>query len=394
MKHCHPAIDAAIPVREHRQNSGQRIRKTTDQAAAARCSALLLLLVIQSFTAGSGCIRSGGNPGDPLRSSNGSTVTPPSVIHDAGSVLAGTPIRHTFQFRNRTNGPLHLDSDDGIRMSCGCTAADVRSRHLAPGDATPIEVQLNTSAKRGDVTEVVSTTWTADDQSIEEYTFQIRARIQTALNLSPTEVIFSRDDVDHGKRKNIECTSELDLDWSKANIVPLADGLVIRRRRILENGLTFDLSINPADERLDQIRKSAIRVSVPGQGVESTEAGQASESLPVYLPSLGSTRIAPSLVTFYSSSEPTVWRGWFIVTGDTLKKSAEGESVQILEASSARIEFRERRLAPTAIRVDATLTATGSDSDEPPAWIDIVLTSGERKRLRIRCSQKRNSKET
>ena len=36
------------------------------------------------------------------------------TLHQAGRVLAGTPIRHSFRFRNRTESDLQLSMPDGV----------------------------------------------------------------------------------------------------------------------------------------------------------------------------------------------------------------------------------------------------------------------------------------
>jgi hypothetical protein len=308
--------------------------------------------------------------------------------------MAGSPIRHTFQIQNRTSSPIQLANRDGIQMSCGCTAAHVESKSLAPGESTAVEIQLNTTAKRGDVSEVVTTSWTTPHQTRVDYTFQIQAHIQAALTLKPSEVVFTKKELTEGVNKRIECTSDLDLDWNRTEIVPLADELAIQRRQILEDGLVFEISFSPSGEDRNESRKAMVQIVVPRVGAARRSAHRISESLLVHWPASGSTRFSPAIVSFHANPDSHDWQGWFIVMGQGLRETSNRDSIESIEASAANIEFRERRLAASAIRVDATMTLKRGSAAERPRWIDVVLTSGERKRLRILFSDRHIGKET
>jgi hypothetical protein len=56
---------------------------------------------------------------------------------DFGTVPNTGPVSHTFQVYNAGQGPLEIT---GLATSCGCTAATIASRHLAPGASTDLTV--------------------------------------------------------------------------------------------------------------------------------------------------------------------------------------------------------------------------------------------------------------
>lgn len=349
---------------------------------------LMVGLFLQGIGTLSGCT-SAREFSSTMRHVNRLGTTSHSAIHDAGNVLAGTPVQHTFHVHNRSDKPIHLARREGIRMSCGCAAAKVHSHTLAPGEKTPIDVQLNTLGKRGDVSEVVTTAWTSADQSRQEYRFEVRAHVKAALKVSPPEVVFTRQDLAQGNEIRVECTSDLDLDWNQSQLISLVDGLAVKRREISAHGLTLALSFHPSASGVAEIRQGFVQLEVPRSGDKRPPSDAVRELLPVHWPSPGSTRISPSVVTFYAAPGRRRWQGWFIVAGEEMKTQ---ESIQSIEASAARIEVRQRRLAPTAIRIDATMSLIRPVV--PPRWIDIVLVSGERKRLRILYSDKPSTKET
>ena len=98
------------------------------------------LLAVVSLVGGTivGCHRSNTATSSPrqLNSTNGaasSTVRSGPFVHDVGVVIAGTPLRHHFNYRNETQSILRLLADSQIQLSCGCTRVQVTDRLLQPG---------------------------------------------------------------------------------------------------------------------------------------------------------------------------------------------------------------------------------------------------------------------
>lgn len=63
--------------------------------------------------------------------------------HDFGSIPQGTPVNHTFTFKNTGNTPFKIES---VKPSCGCTAADYSKDEIAPGAEGYVKVQYNAKA--------------------------------------------------------------------------------------------------------------------------------------------------------------------------------------------------------------------------------------------------------
>jgi hypothetical protein len=67
-----------------------------------------------------------------------------TTVYDFGAVPHGASVKTKFHFTNIGEDPLEVTN---IRTSCGCTAAEPTSRHLAPGQSADIEVTFDSSHK-------------------------------------------------------------------------------------------------------------------------------------------------------------------------------------------------------------------------------------------------------
>jgi len=56
-------------------------------------------------------------------------------VFDFGEVAQGDKVPHTFKFRNDGDKPLYIDR---VKSSCGCTAALLSAKTLAPGESGEI----------------------------------------------------------------------------------------------------------------------------------------------------------------------------------------------------------------------------------------------------------------
>lgn len=65
---------------------------------------------------------------------------------DFGSIPNTGPVTHEFQVRNVGRGSLEIT---GVSTSCGCTSAEVGSRHLARGESTSLRVTFDPQVHDG-----------------------------------------------------------------------------------------------------------------------------------------------------------------------------------------------------------------------------------------------------
>ncbi len=73
-------------------------------------------------------------------------------LHDFGAVTQGVKVDHLFMVRNRGDKPLTITQ---IRSSCGCTAATLSAKTIAPGKSGEVKVIFDSSNFAGQVTKSV-----------------------------------------------------------------------------------------------------------------------------------------------------------------------------------------------------------------------------------------------
>lgn len=100
--------------------------------------------------------------------------------YDFGEVAQGEQINFTFRFRNAGDQILELG---GVRTSCGCTAALLSTRRLAPGDSGELKARFDTSHFRGPISK--SITLETNDPRHRQVMFVLSGTIRAELLLSP-----------------------------------------------------------------------------------------------------------------------------------------------------------------------------------------------------------------
>jgi hypothetical protein len=306
------------------------------------------------------------------------------TLHQAGEVLSGSRVEHTFLFQNRTDGALWLASHGDIRPSCGCASARVADHRLAPGQTTKVWVQVRTDGRRGLLSEAVSVIWTTEDGRRLEYGFAIRGQIKTALVLVPNELSFDRREVMQRTSKHVQCTSDLPLDWSTATVWAQAEYLEVARRRLPPDSqrLEFDVSCRPSGT--GDSRQGAIQLSVTGRSADGTSSAQRfSYRLPVYAADPAPLVVAPRMATLQAGGEGQPWTGRLIVTGDAV---AAGAEVCRIRCATGRLMYQSTRIAAAAVRLDLEFWPTEKPSIGRNHHIELELTSGEIREATMRLS--------
>ncbi len=65
--------------------------------------------------------------------------------YDFGTIEKGSPVTHSFEFRNSGDAPLLITN---VKTSCGCTVSAYPKEPIMPGDSEKIKVTYN-AAKSG-----------------------------------------------------------------------------------------------------------------------------------------------------------------------------------------------------------------------------------------------------
>lgn len=275
------------------------------------------------------------------------------MVHDAGRVIAGEQIRHTFTLAHSGPGTIQL-SDDDISNSCGCSAAQVSPRQLMSGQAMKVTVELDSSHKRGEIAEVVSTTWRdAAGQSLE-YAFAIRAMVQSPLAIDPPELTFSRDELIAKCVKKVVCESDLPLDWPELQVLSTNKQLNVTHSTDEHGRTVLRVSCQPSER--DGHQRGHIELRVPHRDCSK----EYTSLLPVFWRSPTSLRISPSLVIPKQTAHG--WTATFIATGDTVR---DGATLKEILTTRGGLNFQQQNIGNSAVRIKLRFDSCVSPSELP-----------------------------
>ena len=264
-------------------------------------------------------------------------------VHNAGTIMSGDTVRHTFSLLNDT--PLQLNlSDKDISRSCGCSDANVFPRQLPPQGRARVTVELDSSNKVGELAEVVKTRWRNPTGAVSEFVFGIRAIARTPLACAPAEISFSREEVAQGSQKNVTLTSDLELDWKSLKVQSDHDALKVRCIRSETSPQLLEVGCLPSPTGEPQ--QGHIMLTVFERGKESSHQA----TLPVFWHSPTQLRISPKTVSVRRQQHG--WTTTFVITGNKIR---EGIELQKIQVGKETLHFELHQIGQFANRVDLTI---------------------------------------
>lgn len=118
---------------------------------AAGCKSLMLctLCAFLSVAAKDGQDTSAQVPTQRPQSGEGQASGPlvcDAPEYDFGEQDQTVKLKHSFHVRNAADGPVTIDR---VLTTCGCTAATLDKKTLAPGETVPLDVEISLAGNRG-----------------------------------------------------------------------------------------------------------------------------------------------------------------------------------------------------------------------------------------------------
>lgn len=104
---------------------------------------------------------------------------------DFGEVVQGDKVDHTFRFRNVGDEILVIDS---VHSSCGCTAALLSSRRIAPGDTGEIRTTFDSQNFRDAIEKTI--TLQSNDPDHATLRFKLKGLVREELTMEPARISF------------------------------------------------------------------------------------------------------------------------------------------------------------------------------------------------------------
>jgi hypothetical protein len=107
------------------------------------------------------------------------------LVHDFGVVARGPMVTHSYRITNTTGQPIHFV---GVRVSCGCTSASIRTADLGPGQETELIAQMDTRRFVGPKSVTIYVQF--DRPQWEEVRLTVVANSRDDLILTPESLAF------------------------------------------------------------------------------------------------------------------------------------------------------------------------------------------------------------
>lgn len=110
-------------------------------------------------------------------------VTTEVLVYDFGDVVQGDKISYTFRFKNNGDEILEISS---VSSSCGCTAALLSSKRIAPGEMGEIKATFDSSRFRGAVSKTITMKTNSPDHS--QVQFKLKGIVKELLSISTNRI--------------------------------------------------------------------------------------------------------------------------------------------------------------------------------------------------------------
>lgn len=171
-----------------------------------------------------------------------------ALIYDFGEVNQGDKVHHSFTFRNAGDELLDITS---ISSSCGCTAALLSSRRIAPGETGEIKAIFDSSRFRGQIKKDISLQ--TNDPAHGQVVFSLTGKVVELLSLSTTRIDWKWADAEQTGRSVVFITNQ--------SSTPI----------VLQHPQTTSSQITASLDRLNLESGQHARLTIEGQLAENTK---------------------------------------------------------------------------------------------------------------------------
>lgn len=144
----------------------------------------------------------------PAQAETEATTPAPSIsfketVYNAGDSWEGEIVSHAFSFTNTGDAELKISR---VRSSCGCTASNLSSDTIAPGESGEIRASFNTRHYQGQKSQPVYVT--SNDPTNPNVQLQLVTTVKTIASFDPANLQF--DQVIYGQGATRETTLVFD----------------------------------------------------------------------------------------------------------------------------------------------------------------------------------------
>jgi hypothetical protein len=146
---------------------------------------------------------------------------------DAGRVIAGEVITHTFQIKNSAPHAVVVKQDTDIQLDCGCASIEPSSRILRAEAQTEVTLTIRTGGlknKKGPFANGGQIVWTAASGHRHGTAVLIRGDALPPITSDPPMLAFTPDEIKRGVTKDLVFTANVPIDESTWSVVSSLGG--------------------------------------------------------------------------------------------------------------------------------------------------------------------------
>ncbi len=134
----------------------------------------------------------------PLQVIAAPVVSTEVLEYDFGEVAQGDKVSYPFRFKNSGDELLEISS---VSSSCGCTAALLSSKRIAPGDMGEIKATFDSSRFRGQVAKII--TLTTNAPSHPQVQFKLKGVVNELLSVSTARISWTFSTAEQVSRSQV-----------------------------------------------------------------------------------------------------------------------------------------------------------------------------------------------
>ena len=300
-----------------------------------------------------GCSRGkGGDKASADAATNAPKIEVATKLHDFGTATEGEKLQHVFEVKNAGAGQLVIDR---VTTSCGCTAAVVKSKEIAPGATGQIEVTFDTSARRG--ANRKSITIISNDPANPRTQLEVAVNVESLLAFEP---FFVRLNPEYGEEQVRET-------WLVGKLVDQA------KIAIAEQNDDKEVAVELAEKTEGDKKIQGLRFKLKGKKV-GYGSGRVTVNTGIEKPNQlilryswnvrGNVRVLPAQLYFDDKRPEAKER--------LLKVSSSKPNFKLKEAKIENGPFKARIEKPAA----AVVGAAGAPAAEPTFDVKVTLQDG------------------
>ena len=180
--------------------------------------------------------------------------------YDFGRLMEGEKTEYSYRFRNAGGEPLIIGD---IRTSCGCTAALVSAKRVAPGEEGEIRVTFDSSGRPGKTHKTI-TVW-SNDPDTPKVTLTLSGIVWSEVEITPRRIGFGYVD-----RATLESTSGKEekreglRTWKEVHVkFPTDPKLHVTRVVATSNALEVEVMPRDAEDSGEDVVRIGITPEAP-----------------------------------------------------------------------------------------------------------------------------------